>query len=124
MPSVLIRVKDILTKLYPITYWHSVHQQGQLSTILQLSSIYYTFLSGNYLLFHRFTRQHHLSNQFTKIRAQLPGNLQFRRPLLQSQVSIRSGKLTSTPECSTVRQNVLARLTGTSPRLHPIHCKA
>src|SRR5271156_5030356 len=80
MPSVLIHVKGILTKLYPITYWHSVQQQGQLSAILQPCGICYKFLSGNHLLFHRFTRQHHLSNQFTKISAQLPGNLQFRRP--------------------------------------------
>ena len=32
------------------------------------------------MLFHRYTRQYHLSNQFTKISAQLLGNLQFRRP--------------------------------------------
>jgi hypothetical protein len=80
MPSVPIHVKGVLIKLYPITYWHSVHQQGQLSAILQPNNIYYKFLSGNHLLFHRFTRQYHLSNQFTKISAQLPGNLQFRRP--------------------------------------------
>lgn len=95
-PPVLIHVKGFLTKLYLITYWHSVYQQGQLSAILQLNSIGNEFLSGNHFPFH--------TTDPTSSPQQVPSYLAIFNfdALFQSEVCIRPQKLASTPECSTV----------------------